>query len=58
MASPGPEGTRAYLLAPVVHGRRGEHRKELAEWRKAGFTRVRIGGPLTGSTISRRAPAV
>jgi excinuclease ABC subunit A len=37
-----PEGTRAYLLAPVVRGRKGEYRKELAEWQKAGFTRVRI----------------
>ncbi len=39
-----PEGTRAYLLAPVVRGRKGEYRKELAEWQKAGFTRVRIDG--------------
>ncbi len=41
-----PEGTRAYLLAPVVRGRKGEYRKELAEWQKAGFTRVRINGEL------------
>jgi excinuclease ABC subunit A len=39
-----PEGTRAYLLAPVVRGRKGEYRKELAEWQRAGFTRVRIDG--------------
>jgi excinuclease ABC subunit A len=39
-----PEGTRAYLLAPVVRGRKGEYRRELAEWQKAGFTRVRIDG--------------
>src|SRR5213082_2774412 len=39
-----PEGTRAYLLAPVVRGRKGEYRKELAEWQKAGFQRVRIDG--------------
>ena len=38
------EGTRAYLLAPAVRGRKGEYRKELAEWQKAGFTRVRIDG--------------
>ena len=37
-----PEGTRAYLLAPVVRGRKGEYRKELAEWQRAGYTRVRI----------------
>ncbi len=39
-----PEGTRAYLLAPVVRGRKGEYRKELLEWQKAGYTRVRIDG--------------
>ncbi|MEO7564721.1 MAG: excinuclease ABC subunit A, partial [Sphingomicrobium sp.] len=39
-----PEGSRHYLLAPVVRGREGEYRKELAEWQKAGFTRVRIDG--------------
>ncbi|WP_133365621.1 excinuclease ABC subunit UvrA [Qipengyuania sediminis] len=39
-----PEGTRAYLLAPVVRSRKGEYRRELAEWQKAGYTRVRIDG--------------
>ena len=39
-----PEGTRFLLLAPVVRGRKGEYRKELAEWQRAGFTRVRIDG--------------
>ncbi|MEO7814751.1 MAG: excinuclease ABC subunit A, partial [Sphingomicrobium sp.] len=42
-----PEGSRHYLLAPVVRGRKGEYRKELAEWQKAGFTRVRIDGEFT-----------
>ncbi|MBR0553649.1 excinuclease ABC subunit UvrA [Stakelama marina] len=41
-----PEGTRLYLLAPVVRGRKGEYRKELAEWQKAGFQRVRIDGEM------------
>ncbi|WP_267382033.1 MULTISPECIES: excinuclease ABC subunit UvrA [unclassified Sphingomonas] len=41
-----PEGTRLYLLAPVVRGRKGEYRKELQEWQKAGFTRVRIDGQI------------
>ena len=39
-----PEGSRHYLLAPVVRGRKGEYRKEMAEWQRAGFTRVRIDG--------------
>ncbi len=39
-----PEKTRFYLLAPVVRGRKGEYRKELAEWQKAGFTRIRVDG--------------
>ncbi|WP_442679459.1 excinuclease ABC subunit UvrA [Sphingomonas sp. ASY06-1R] len=41
-----PEGTRFYLLAPAVRGRKGEYKKELAEWQKAGFTRVRIDGEM------------
>ena len=39
-----PEGTRLYLLAPVVRGRKGEYRKELAEYLKKGFQRVKVDG--------------
>ena len=39
-----PEGTRLYLLAPIVRGRKGEYRKELAELQKRGFQRVKIDG--------------
>jgi excinuclease ABC subunit A len=39
-----PEGTRFLLLAPTVRGRKGEYRKELAEWQREGFQRVRIDG--------------
>src|ERR1700753_3230579 len=39
-----PEGTRLYLLAPVVRGRKGEYRKELAEYLKKAFQRVKIDG--------------
>ena len=39
-----PEGTRLYLLAPIVRGRKGEYRKELAELQKKGFQRIKIDG--------------
>ena len=38
------DGTRLYLLAPIVRGRKGEYRKELAELQKKGFQRVKING--------------
>ncbi|MDZ4371106.1 MAG: excinuclease ABC subunit UvrA, partial [Phenylobacterium sp.] len=41
-----PEGTRLNLLAPVVRGRKGEYRKEFAEWQKSGFQRVKVNGEL------------
>jgi excinuclease ABC subunit A len=39
-----PEKTRLFLLAPVVRGRKGEYRKELADYQKRGFQRVKIDG--------------
>ena len=39
-----PEGTRAYLLAPIVRDRKGEYRKEFIELRKQGFQRVKVNG--------------
>ncbi|MER2636101.1 MAG: excinuclease ABC subunit UvrA [Rhizobiaceae bacterium] len=39
-----PEGTRLLLLAPIVRGRKGEYRKELAELQKKGFQRVKVDG--------------
>ncbi len=41
-----PDGTRLMLLAPVVRGRKGEYRKELAEWQKKGFQRVKVNGQV------------
>ncbi len=38
------EGTRLYLLAPIVRGRKGEYKKELLELQKKGFQRVKIDG--------------
>jgi excinuclease ABC subunit A len=39
-----PEGTRLYILAPVIRGRKGEYRKEIADWMKRGFQRLKIDG--------------
>ena len=38
------EGTRLFILAPIVRGRKGEYRKELAELQKKGFQRVKVDG--------------
>ncbi|MCU0900184.1 MAG: excinuclease ABC subunit UvrA [Cypionkella sp.] len=38
------EGTRAYLLAPIVRDRKGEYKKEFLELRKQGFQRVKVNG--------------
>jgi len=39
-----PEGTRLYLLAPIVRGRKGEFRKEFADLMKQGFARLKVNG--------------
>jgi excinuclease ABC subunit A len=39
-----PVGARLYLLAPVVRGRKGEYRKEIADFMKRGFQRLKIDG--------------
>ena len=41
-----PEKTRLMLLAPIVRGRKGEYRKELAELLRRGFQRVKINGEV------------
>ena len=38
------EGTRLFILAPIVRGRKGEYRKELLELQKKGFQRVKVDG--------------
>lgn len=40
------EGTRLYLLAPIVRGRKGEYKKELRDLRTRGFQRVKIDGEM------------
>jgi len=39
-----PDGERIFLLAPVIRGRKGEYRREIAEWQKAGYQRLKIDG--------------
>jgi excinuclease ABC subunit A len=41
-----PDGTRLYLMAPIVRSRKGEYRKELQELQKKGFQRVKVDGKL------------
>ncbi len=41
-----PEGTRIQLLAPVVRGRKGEHKKVIESIAKDGFIRIRVDGEL------------
>ncbi|RUP00725.1 MAG: excinuclease ABC subunit UvrA [Hyphomicrobium sp.] len=41
-----PEGTRLLLVAPVVRGRKGEYKKEIAEWQKKGYQRLKINGTV------------
>ena len=40
------DGARVQILAPVIRGRKGEHRKELREFSEQGFARVRIDGEM------------
>ena len=40
------EGTRIQVLAPVVRGRKGEFIKQLEDYQKSGFVRVRIDGQI------------
>lgn len=41
-----PEGTKLYILAPVVRNRKGEFKKDLAEYMRLGFQRAKINGEL------------
>ncbi|RMB08529.1 excinuclease ABC subunit UvrA [Eilatimonas milleporae] len=40
------EGTRLYVMVPLVRGRKGEYRKELQDLQKRGFQRVKVDGTL------------
>jgi len=49
-----PEGTRLYLLAPIVRGRKGEYRKELAELRRKASSAPRWTASSMTSAPRRR----
>ena len=38
------EGTKIQIMAPVIRGKKGEHKKEFESARKSGFARVRVDG--------------
>lgn len=40
----GEEGTKVYIMAPVVRGRKGEYQKNFENYKRSGFVRVRIDG--------------
>ena len=50
------EGTRLYLYAPYVRGKKGEYRKQLAEMARQGFVRARIDGKVVD--LSKEVPAL
>jgi len=39
-----PKESRIYLLAPIIRGRKGEYRKEIADLQKRGFQRLKVDG--------------
>lgn len=41
-----PEGTKLYIYAPVVRGRKGEYKKDILNWQAQGFVRVRINDEI------------
>jgi excinuclease ABC subunit A len=41
-----PAGTRVLVLAPVIRGRKGEYRKLFHDFRRQGYSRVRVNGVI------------
>ena len=42
-----PTGSKLMILAPIIRGRKGEYKKEIADWQKQGFTRIKIDGEVS-----------
>ncbi|EKJ85522.1 excinuclease ABC subunit UvrA [Leptospira meyeri] len=41
-----PEGTKLQIMAPVIQGKKGEHKEVLERYKKEGFNRVRVNGEV------------
>lgn len=41
-----PQGAKLEIMAPVVHGEKGEHKNLLEDLRKNGYSRVRVNGSM------------
>jgi excinuclease ABC subunit A len=41
-----PEGTRVMILAPLIKGRKGEHRRVFEDIRRSGLVRARVDGEI------------
>ena len=39
-----PKSSTIYLLAPIVRGRKGEYKKEILNYKKRGFTKIKVDG--------------
>ena len=39
-----PQDSTIYLLAPIVRGRKGEYKKEILNYKKRGFTKIKVDG--------------
>ena len=39
-----PKASTIYLLAPIVRGRKGEYKKEISNYKKRGFQKVKVDG--------------
>ena len=39
-----PKNNTIYLLAPIVRGRKGEYKKEILNYKKRGFTKIKVDG--------------
>ena len=39
-----PKSSTIYLVAPIVRGRKGEYKKEILNYKKRGFTKIKVDG--------------